>query len=122
MKYFSDNRVVKHERSALTVLDEIALKRLACSCFAGMSIVDRETPRVRSERRNNVLAMRPVSVCTLCGLGRNIPHKTHSECLRALDAEIRACISRGRALTKKRFSIFSESMEKYEKFLDRRRS
>jgi LytS/YehU family sensor histidine kinase len=44
------------------------------------------------------------------------------ECLRAIDAELRAATERARELVLRRSTIARESLEKYEKFLDRRRS
>jgi hypothetical protein len=66
--------------------------------------------------------MRSPAVCTICGLAANLPHKNHSECLRAIDAELRSLIARARKLTRQRAAITIENMQKFEKFRKRRES
>jgi hypothetical protein len=116
---------VKHDASTLTIVDLIALKRMACSCYGimkNMLAVPMEAEIAVATTTGNVLPMRPLNVCTLCGLIRNAPHRTHFDCLRAVDAEIRGCIQRAKELTSVRAQIAVESMTKFDKLLVRRQS
>ena len=125
MVRLAENGVVKHDAGTVTIVDPIALRRAACSCYGVLNEILSAPPHASpaAERPDaNVLPMRPVNVCTLCGLTRNSPHKTHVDCLRAIDAEIRSQIARTRELTQRRAQVALESMEKFQKLSTRRRS
>jgi len=58
-------------------------------------------------------------MCTLCGLTRNYPHKSHSECLHAIDIELRMLLGCAKTLTRQRGQIVAESMQRFERFRKR---
>jgi hypothetical protein len=58
-------------------------------------------------------------MCTLCGLTRDYPHKSHTECLHAIDNELRILIGRAKALTSQRGVIVQESMQRFDRFRKR---
>jgi hypothetical protein len=60
--------------------------------------------------------MKPATMCSLCGLTAGHPHKSHAECLRAIDGELRTVIGRARTLTKQRGQIAAESMQRFDRF------
>ncbi len=127
MDRFAERHIVKHDAGSVTLLDPIALRRQACSCYpvlrknalAPIKLRHRSGAR---RPRANVIAMQPMTACTLCGLTRDYPHKTHTECLRALDADLRAVMQRAKQLTQLRGQIAFESMKKFAQFATRSRS
>ncbi len=127
MVRLAERQIVKHDATSVTLLDPIALRRQACSCYPVLR-KNAQAP-IESRRRAhdvgdraNVVTMRPLTVCTLCGLTRDYPHKTHAECLRALDADLRSVIQRAKQLTHLRGQIAFESMKKFEQFATRSRT
>jgi len=127
MVRLAERQIVKHDAASVTLLDPIALRRHACSCYPVLRKIAQTPLNVRPPRRDagnraNVVTMRPQSACTLCGLTRDYPHKTHAECLRALDADLRSVIQRAKQLTSLRGQIAFESMKKFEQFATPRRS
>jgi hypothetical protein len=128
---FRKRQIIKYRQGKLTVLDPIALRRLACSCYGTLTgglrnhrsaEVEAQPDGIERESSGNIVPMRSAAVCTLCGLGVSAPHKSHSDCLRAIDGEMRLLMSRARQLTKQRAAIAMENMQKFEKFLRRRES
>jgi hypothetical protein len=126
---------LRHDGASVTIVDPIALRRASCQCYDALKAAletplaiavpaasTSEDPAAAGDTRDNVLPMRSLPVCTVCGLGRNAPHKVFDECLRAIDAELHAAIDRARGLVQRRATIARESLEKYEKFLERRHS
>lgn len=119
------DHIVKHNASTITVHDRIGLKHLSCSCYAVLQPADAAPPTDRSpadqeeipSRRDNVIAIRPATTCALCGLGRDVPHATHHECLRAIDAELLSAIKRVRTLTRMRKHVLGEALLKYHRLL-----
>jgi hypothetical protein len=120
MVQFAEQNILKFNAASVTVIDAIALRRLACPCYPllrkNAATAIRVRPPVGRPTSQNVIRMRPATVCTLCGLTRDYPHKSHAECLRAIDFELRMLIGRAKVLTNQRGQIVSESMEKFEKF------
>jgi hypothetical protein len=66
--------------------------------------------------------MHAMNTCTVCGIPRNLPHKTLDECLRAVNAELRTVTRRATQLLHQRSDIVQQSLKKYEKFRSRRQS
>ena len=125
MARLAQQGIVKHDGGTVTVLDAIALRRQACGCYAVLkknTAYARVPPGPPKTPSANVVRMRPSTVCTLCGLTRDYPHKTHAECLHALDSDLRSLIGRAKDLSKMRKQIATESMERFDKLLNRRRS
>jgi hypothetical protein len=121
-----ERALIKHDRDSVTVLDPIGLRRMACDCYGVLKrAVEAAAPQPANDestlQKAAIVSFR-AAACTLCGLSSSRPHKTHLECLRAIDAEMRQHLERVRHLTRARGSIVAESMNKYEKFLKRRRS
>jgi CRP-like cAMP-binding protein len=124
----SQNHLLAYDASSITILDTIGLRRAACSChdrlkrlyLPGLTMKKRSPPRRTPDvRTHKVVQMRPTNICTLCGLGLTSPHLNHSDCLRAIDKEIRSLIARVRLLTNQRSLITAEFMKKYEQFRNR---
>jgi hypothetical protein len=117
---FTGQNIVRYDAATVTVIDAIALRRLACPCYSVLCKHSATPARVRSTGGHtttaNVVQMRPATVCTLCGLTRDYPHKSHAECLRAIDTELRSLIGRARTLTKQRAQLVAESMQRFERF------
>ena len=124
MARLAQQRIVKHDGATITVIDAIGLRRHACGCYVVLKKNAVSFARVppRKTSSANVVRMRPSTMCTLCGLTRDYPHKTHAECLRALDADLRALITRAKDLSNMRRQIATESMERFDKLLNRRPS
>ena len=124
MVRLTEQNTIKYDAASVTVIDAIALRRVACPCYpllrknSGTAI--RVRPSVERSRVANVVQMKPATMCTLCGLTRDYPHQSHTECLRAIDSELRMLIGRAKTLTKQRGLIVAESMQRFERF--RRRS
>jgi hypothetical protein len=129
MSTLAGHQLLACDSSSVTVLDTIGLKRRACSCYRELKrpvpatelqhIVDKSDGAIPG-LRSNVVQMRPVNVCTLCGLAATPSHLTHADCLHAIDKEIRSLLGRTRILTHQRSLITAEFMKKYEKFRNRR--
>jgi hypothetical protein len=51
------------------------------------------------------------SFCPRCGLSADRTHDTERECIRAIDAEMRVVLDRGRALTRKRGTLLHAWLE-----------
>ena len=123
MQKFARQGLLEYDASSVTVLDPIALRQRACGCYAVLrkyARMDVVSPPDREPSSATVLTMRPLTVCTICGLTRGHPHASHMDCLRALDAELHTLLGRAREITKVRGQIAVESMKKYDKFrLDR---
>ena len=120
MVRLADERILRYDAATVTLLDPIALRRLACSCYGALK-KNAATERVRQSRNRvqavNVVRMQPTTMCTLCGLMRDAPHKSHVECLRAIDAELRTLMARVKQLTGLRRQLADESIQKFENFL-----
>jgi len=121
------DHIIKHDAATITVHDPIGLRHVSCSCYAVLqpaeaapsgdtsSVDQEETPL----RRDNVIPIRPAAACALCGLGRDLPHGTHHECLRAIDAELLGAIRQVRTLTVMRKQLLTEVLLKYQRLLSR---
>jgi len=124
MVQFTEQNIIRYDAASVTILDGIALRQRACACYSVLRKHSATSIRIRPtsdrSRSENVVQMRPATVCTLCGLTRDYPHKSHIECLHAIDAELRTLLGRAKALTKQRGKIAEESMQRFERF--RRRS
>lgn len=125
----ASRQIIKVNASTFTILDQIGLTRAACSCYRVLKAnlyrrnVVRSSPSLSDGKpAGNILPMRSVELCTLCGLAQSSPHKTHSDCLRAIDTELRSLMRRARDINHRRSDIAVESLKKFEKFLARRRS
>jgi CRP-like cAMP-binding protein len=125
MSHMSERGVVKHDGDFVTIVDPIALRRVSCRCYetlrAGLDIplvFRHRSPERRPSRghKDNVVAMPNIPVCSLCGLGRNYPHKTFEECLRVIDLELRDTTALAKQLLRRRQAISHQWMEKYDKF------
>jgi len=126
MARLNDQKILKHDGASITVLDPIGLRRRSCNCQASFARL-LEFPRIKTQRppvrhRARVLSMYPPNVCTVCGLTRDYPHKTHVECLRAIADDLRGHMARAKELNTLRGQITVESFRKYEKFLHRKES
>ena len=130
----ADN-ILTHDGASVTILDSIALRRASCECYKVLKalaekpliaenrlLARRATPEKGKLARNNVVPIRNLTVCTLCGLGNNCPHKTFDECLRAVGSELRATSARAKWLLERRARIVHQSLAKYQRFLKRRHS
>jgi hypothetical protein len=125
MSALAGNQLLAYDSSSVTVLDPIGLKRHACSCYGGLKhavhaaesqhAVDK-SQRPRPAQRGNVVQMRSLNVCTVCGLAATPSHITHADCLHAIDKEIRSLLTRTRTLTNQRALITAEFMKKYAQF------
>ena len=120
MMQFAEQSLIKYNAASITVIDAIALRGLACPCYPllrkNCATAIRVRPSSNRSTVENVVQMKPATVCTLCGLTRDSPHKSHSECLRAIDTELRTLIGRAKVLTKQRGQIAAESMQRFERF------
>jgi hypothetical protein len=126
---FCEQGIIKYRHGTLTVLDPIALRRLACSCYGvltsslkSLGFTPRRRQRQGRKTARNIVRLRSASVCTLCGLATGVPHKRHADCLRAIDEEMRSLLAHTRKLARQRNVIVRENMQKFEKFLKRRES
>lgn len=122
-------QIVKYDAATVTVLDAIALRRRACRCHVKLEKQTRVARPARRRRTNtrapaNVVPIRlsHLPACTICGVNRNLPHKTHADCLRAVDADLKSHLVRARQLSKLRAEIATESMKKFEQFVTHRHS
>jgi hypothetical protein len=127
MARFAVNGLVKQDGTSLTVLDSIGLRRASCRCYKALRIeaqilFARDGQPVDRVHRDNVVPMRGMNTCTVCGIARNLPHKTLDECLRAIDVELRTTTRRATQLMHQRGNIVDQSLQKYEKFRKRRPS
>jgi hypothetical protein len=121
------DHIIRHDASTITVHDPIGLRHLSCSCYAVLQLAEATTPADTSSvdeeetplRRDNVIAIRPAVACALCGLGRDLPHGTHHECLRAIDAELLGSIRQVRTLRVMRKQLLTEALLKYQRLLRR---
>jgi hypothetical protein len=125
MSVLARNQLLAYDSSSVTVLDPIALKRHACSCYTALKravhVAESQqavakSQRPRPDQRGNVVQMRPLNFCTVCGLAATPSHFTHADCLHAIDKEIRSLLTRTRILTHQRALITAEFMKKYAKF------
>jgi hypothetical protein len=123
MAQFAEQNIIKYDSASVTVIDAIALRRLVCPCYPVLrknsSVAIRVRPSKERARVENVVQMKPATMCTLCGLTRDYPHKSHTECLHAIDLELRILIGRAKALTKQRGVIVQESMQRFDRFRKR---
>jgi CRP-like cAMP-binding protein len=121
-----DQGLVQHDGLSITILDTIALRRLACGCYDAMkrayaTAVPVEEPRVAQPAATaRVLRIRPgAGACTLCGSTTSIPHANSHACILALDEEISGLIRRTHTLRKYRAQLLATRAQQYRNILKR---
>ncbi len=121
-----DQGLVQHDGLSITILDTIALRRLACGCYDAMkrayaTAVPVEEPRVAQPAATaRVLRIRPgAGACTLCGSTTSIPHANSHACILALDKEISGLIRRTHTLRKYRAQLLATRAQQYRNILKR---
>lgn len=119
-----DQGLVQHDGHAITILDAIGLRRLACGCYEAMKRA--YSGKVSSERPKapaasaRVLRMRPGrNACTLCGSSTAVPHTNSHACILALDQEIAGLTARTHTLRKYRAQLLADRAQLYRNILKR---
>jgi len=121
-----DQGLVKHDGLSITILDTIALRRLACDCYDAMkrayatAVTVDEPDKVEPASTARVLRIRPgAGACTLCGSTTSIPHANSHACILALDEEISGLTRRTHTLRKYRAQLLATRAQQYRNILKR---
>jgi CRP-like cAMP-binding protein len=121
-----EQEIVQHDGQSITILDTVALRRLACGCYDAMKraytqLAGVEQPaNVLLPEAARVLRMRPPpGACTLCGSSTSLPHANSHACILALDNEISALVQRTHTLRKYRAQLLASRAQMYRNILKR---
>ena len=121
-----DQGLAQYDGLSITILDTIALRRLACGCYDAMkrahatAVTVDERQKVQPASTARVLQIRPgAGACTLCGSTRGIPHANSHACILALDEEISGLTRRTHTLRKYRAQLLATRAQQYRNILKR---
>ena len=110
------------------MFDAVGLNRLTCPCYHALKrgYTEAQPPNdvpaplpATPVQSAKILTMKPAgdTTCMLCGSTFRLPHKSVSECMAALDAEIHSLFARMKLLRKSRAELIARRLAVYRSFL-----
>lgn len=128
IKTLESLHVVEFGPHSVTIFDRVSLERFACDCYAVMK--SRYSPfpaEAAAEAETDaepepkplapVIRLRPLHLCARCGTSAATPHTDDRECIRAIDAELKALIHRAQRLNRQRVDLVRQRLINHRSFL-----
>jgi hypothetical protein len=131
---FEQLGLASFEERSITIFDAFGLERLTCPCYRALKrayewqpasvVADTPPGDAADESARQPLPARILQMpaagpacCALCGTAVNLPHKSETECLIALDAEAARLCEQLRMLRRRRIAVVERRLSMYRSFL-----